>query len=102
MKPVCAKSEIDADYPLKVELEDGSILAVYRVGEQVYATDDLCSHGDASLSDGFVEGYDVVCPFHMGRFDIRTGEATGEPCHLAIKAYTLRIEGDDVYLAPGG
>jgi p-cumate 2,3-dioxygenase ferredoxin subunit len=98
MTMLCTRSDLDRDYPLHRELPDGTAVAVYLVDGEIFATADLCSHGDALLSEGFVEGSEVVCPFHMGRFDIRTGQATGAPCHLPIRTIPLLIEGDDVLL----
>ena len=98
MTKICLKSQLSEEYPLKVELADGTTLAVYLVGDDVFVTEDRCSHGEASLSEGFVEGYDIVCPFHLGRFDVRTGEATKEPCYLPIKTFATKVEGDQIHL----
>ena len=57
----------------------------------------LCSVGE--ISEGEVEDGQVLCPFHMGKFDIRTGEATGAPCTIAIKTYRVLVEGEDVIVA---
>jgi p-cumate 2,3-dioxygenase ferredoxin subunit len=98
MTLLCNRSDLDRDYPLHVDLPDGTGIALYLVDDEVLATQDLCSHGEALLSEGFVEGAEVVCPFHMGRFDIRTGRATGAPCHLPIRTIPLRIDGEQVSL----
>ncbi len=69
-------------------------IAVYKTeAGELFATDNICSHGHARLCDGFLEGHEIECPFHQGRFDIRTGEATLEPCVDAIRSYPIRIEG---------
>ena len=65
----------------------GLAICLYRIEGQVYATDDRCSHGNAKLSDGFVEGHEIECPYHQGRFDIRTGQATLLPCTEPVKTY---------------
>lgn len=98
MTILCRLSDLNSDYPLKVILPDGEAIAVYLVEGNVYATADICSHGDASLSDGYMEGYNVVCPFHLGAFDVRTGEATKDPCFKAVKSYSVRCDGDQVIL----
>lgn len=77
-------------------------VAVYRVGDAFYATDDVCSHGQALLSEGEVDEDCVVeCPWHGGSFDVRTGEALSFPCVLPIKVYPVKIEEGKVYLDLG-
>lgn len=93
MERLCASGDVPEGEVFQADLSDGRVLAVYRVDGQVYATDDLCSHGDASLAEGEIENGEIVCPYHMGRFDIRTGEATGAPCSIAIRTYNV-IERD--------
>jgi nitrite reductase/ring-hydroxylating ferredoxin subunit len=79
----------------------GSV-AVYRVADEYYATDDICSHGQALLSEGDVDEDCVVeCPWHGGTFDVRTGEALSFPCVLPIKVYPVKIESGKVYLDLG-
>ena len=77
---------------------NGREFALFRVGDAAYATDNLCSHGQARLCDGFVEGHEIECPLHQGRFDLRTGQASAEPAVEAIKTYPVRIEGGRVYV----
>lgn len=69
-------------------------IAMCRLPAGFFATEDRCSHGDASLSEGEVDGEEIVCPFHLGRFDIRTGEASAAPCITAIQCYAV-TRGDD-------
>lgn len=77
---------------------NGRELALYGVNGQVYVTDNLCTHGAAKLSDGFLEGHEIECPFHQGRFDICTGKALCEPLSDDLKTYTVRIENMRVML----
>lgn len=79
----------------------GRTVALFRVGETVYANDGVCTHGDASLCDGFVDGHEIECPLHQGRFDLRTGAATCAPAVDGIKTYPVRIEGGRVFVALG-
>ena len=58
----------------------------------MYATDNRCTHGDALLSDGFLEGNQIECPFHQGRFDVCTGKALCAPWTEDIRVYPVRIE----------
>lgn len=95
---LCKAEEVEEDEPVQVTLPDDRVVAVYCLPDGYYATDDLCSHGEASLAEGELEDYEILCPFHLGAFDVRTGEATRAPCVNAIKAYSVSIEGDALYL----
>ncbi len=79
----------------------GQELALFRVGDALYATDNLCTHGHARLCEGFVEGHEIECPLHQGRFDLKTGEATCAPVTEPIKTYPIRMEGGRVQVRLG-
>jgi naphthalene 1,2-dioxygenase system ferredoxin subunit len=64
----------------------------------VYATSNRCTHGDALLCDGFLEGHEIECPRHQGRFDVRTGAATGAPAEIALATWPARLAGGRVEL----
>ena len=76
----------------------GKEIAIYLVGGSVYATANRCTHGDASLCDGFLEGHEIECPHHQGRFDVRTGAALCAPAEVALATYPARLAGDRVEL----
>jgi naphthalene 1,2-dioxygenase system ferredoxin subunit len=76
----------------------GRDIALYTVGDAVYATDNICTHGQARLCDGFLEGHEIECPLHQGRFDVRDGKPTCEPVTDALRSYPVRIEGGRVFL----
>ena len=80
-------------------LVQGRDIALFRIGDAVYATDNLCTHGHARLCDGFVEGHEIECPLHQGRFDLRSGQPTCAPATEPIKTYPVRIEGGRVFLS---
>jgi naphthalene 1,2-dioxygenase system ferredoxin subunit len=73
-------------------------IAIYLVDGVVFATDNHCTHGDALLCEGFVEGHEIECPRHQGRFDIRTGKATLAPAATALATYEARLDGTRVQL----
>ena len=79
----------------------GVEVALFRIGDAVYATDNLCTHGHARLCEGFIDGHDIECPLHQGRFDVRTGTATGAPATEALKTWPVRIEGGRVFISLG-
>ncbi len=80
-------------------LVQGRDIALFRIGDAVYATDNLCTHGHARLCDGFVEGHEIECPLHQGRFDLRSGQPTCAPATEPIRTYPVRIEGGRVFLS---
>ena len=77
----------------------GRDIALYRTGGGIFATDNICTHGQGRLCEGFLLDHEIECPLHQGRFDIRTGLATEAPATEAIRTYPVRIEGRRVLLA---
>jgi naphthalene 1,2-dioxygenase system ferredoxin subunit len=65
----------------------GRDIALYTVGGDVYATDNLCTHGHARLCDGFLDGHEIECPLHQGKFDVRDGSPTCAPITQAVRSY---------------
>ena len=76
----------------------GKEIALYEVDGEVFATDNICTHGHARLSDGFLEGREIECPLHQGRFDVCTGQARCAPPTENIKTYAVRIDNMRVML----
>jgi naphthalene 1,2-dioxygenase ferredoxin component len=76
----------------------GRDIAIYAVDGTVYATDNLCTHGQARLCDGFLEGHTIECPLHQGSFDIRDGKPLREPATEPLQTYEVKIEGSRVYV----
>ena len=73
-------------------------VAVFNVDGQFYVTDDACTHGPGSLSEGFIDGDVVECNFHNGQFDIKTGEIVSPPCMIPVKTYPTKVEGGTVVI----
>ncbi len=76
----------------------GKEIALYGIDGDVYATDNICTHGHARLCEGFLERHEIECPLHQGRFDIRNATAMCAPLTESIRTYPVRIEADKVYL----
>ena len=76
----------------------GKDIALYEVEGEVFATDNICTHGHARMSDGFLEGHEIECPLHQGKFDVCTGKALCAPLTDNIKTYAVRIENMRVML----
>ena len=73
-------------------LVNGRDIALYEVEGEIFATDNVCTHGHARMSDGFLEGREIECPLHQGRFDVCSGQALCAPLTENIKTYAVRIE----------
>jgi len=69
----------------------GTPIALFRLDGEVFALHDLCTHGQARLSEGYVEGGCVECPLHQGLVDIRTGAARAAPISVATRTYPARV-----------
>jgi nitrite reductase/ring-hydroxylating ferredoxin subunit len=93
--PVCAKTDIDTGAMLPFEIGDLQI-ALYNVGGEIFATDNICTHAYALLTDGLLEDDMVECPLHGGCFDVKTGKAMCEPVEHDLQIYRTRIVDDRV------
>jgi p-cumate 2,3-dioxygenase ferredoxin subunit len=80
-------------------MPDGVNLAIYNIGGTIYATADLCTHGEASLSEeGILTGNIVECPWHFGTFDVTNGNPTGMPCTAPLRTFAVKVIEDNVYV----
>ncbi len=92
---LCSTADVAPGTALKVEAGDMT-LAVFNVGSEFFVTDDLCTHGPGSLSEGYIEDDVVECNFHNGQFNIRTGEVVSPPCMVPVKTYPVLVIDDKV------
>lgn len=81
---------------------DGRDVALYAVDDEVFASDNRCTHGDARLSDGFLLGDEIECPLHQGRFSLRTGEPMCAPLQHPVRVFPVKIEGGRVFVSVDG
>lgn len=97
--PLFPADELQSGQMRQAHLPNGHALAIYRVGDQFYATDDKCTHGEVSLTEeGSFDGCIVECSFHFGSFNVKTGEPVAMPCEVALKIYPARVEGGVVHV----
>jgi naphthalene 1,2-dioxygenase system ferredoxin subunit len=82
--------------------QEGQDIAVFKLEDGVYAINNLCTHGNAKLCDGFVEGHNVECPFHQAMFDVRDGSVSCGPATEPVKSWPVKIEEGRVYLDLAG
>ncbi len=99
LKPLCAVAEVPPGTGTRAELA-GKAYAVFNLGGRLCVTQDQCTHGPGSLSEGLVEGEEIECPFHAGRFHIPTGKPVAAPCTEPIQCWTAEIIDGTVYIDP--
>ena len=81
--------------PVAIDV-DGVAVCLTRVGDEVFAVEDTCTHSEASLSEGEVTGTKIECWLHGAEFDLRTGEALTPPATSALKTFKVEINGNQV------
>lgn len=97
MIPVCAVGDLPPGEAVRVEAEVP--IAVFNADGVYYAIDDTCTHQDASLADGWLEGCLIECPLHATCFDLRTGQPTGPPAKRPVRTHEVVIKDGHVYVA---
>lgn len=96
---VCGTSDVQSGGMINAEIEGLPKLVIYRVGDEFYCSQDVCTHGAASLCDeGDLDGYVIECTWHDGKFDIRTGAPCALPCTEPLRIFPVSIEGTDVFI----
>lgn len=88
-------SEVPPGSAKVYEVED-RFVALCNVDGQIYAIDDVCTHDEATLDQGDLDGFEIECPRHGARFDVRTGEVKALPAVMPIDTFNVRVEGDDI------
>ena len=88
---VCSLSELPPGAHRVVDV-DGAQVAVFNLGGELYAIEDVCTHDGGILTGGPVEGDVIVCPRHGARFCVRTGEALSAPAYEPVATFPVRVE----------
>ena len=94
---LCGVADVASGASLKVETH-GLTVAVFNLDGEFHVTDDHCTHGPGSLSEGFIDGDCVECNFHQGVFNIRTGAVVQPPCMVPVKTYPATVIDGAVYI----
>jgi nitrite reductase/ring-hydroxylating ferredoxin subunit len=94
---LCNTEDVAPGSVIKVETE-GLELAVYNLEGEFYVTDDHCTHGPGSLSEGELMGEVIECNFHGGCFNIKTGEVVEPPCVIPIRTYPTVVKSGKVVI----
>jgi nitrite reductase/ring-hydroxylating ferredoxin subunit len=95
---VCNVTEVAPGTAVKVEIGDLA-LAVFNLDGEFFVTDDACTHGPGSLSEGYIDGDVIECNFHNGQFNIKTGEIVAPPCMVPVKTYPVKVVDGTVTIA---
>lgn len=90
---LCKPADVEVGKAIRVE-KSGLVLAVFNLDGEFLVTDDACTHGPGSLSEGGITGDVVECDFHNGSFNIRTGEVVQPPCMIPLKTYRTMVDVD--------
>ena len=98
MLRVCAVDELPAGEAVRVEAEIP--IAVFNADGSFYAIDDTCTHQDASLADGWLEGCQVECPLHASAFDLRTGLPSCPPAKKPVRTYPVVVTDGVIFVDP--
>ncbi len=94
---VAAADEIPTDTGRVVQA-GGKVLAVFNVGGNFYAIDNVCTHAGGPLGRGTLAGTVVTCPIHESRFDITSGAVIGPPARLPVRSYLILVEAGEVLI----
>jgi 3-phenylpropionate/trans-cinnamate dioxygenase ferredoxin component len=85
----------------KIVEVQGKEIALFNVGGAYFAIDNMCTHEEASLADGEISGFEVTCPLHGAKFDVRSGQVLGPPAYDDVTSYPVRVSGADVEIDVG-
>jgi 3-phenylpropionate/trans-cinnamate dioxygenase ferredoxin component len=93
--PVGSVNELIEGQRLFIEIDETHIV-ILNIAGKYYAIADVCSHDDGPVGEGNIEGFEIICPRHGARFDIRTGKALALPAFVDIPAYPIRVVGGQI------
>ncbi|GAP66498.1 ferredoxin subunit of nitrite reductase andring-hydroxylating dioxygenase [Mizugakiibacter sediminis] len=93
---VCARGEL-LPGEFKVVYDGDTLIAVFNIDGDLYAVEDVCTHDGGELTGGELHGYEVECPRHGARFDVRTGEALCAPAYAPTASFPVKVEDGVIY-----
>jgi 3-phenylpropionate/trans-cinnamate dioxygenase ferredoxin subunit len=97
---VCSEDDVELGSAVRVVIDDVPIALVRDSDGVVHAIGDTCTHGDISLSEGFVEDDTLECWAHGSKFSLTTGAALTLPAYEPVPIFTVSIEDGDIYIDP--
>ncbi|HET6357443.1 bifunctional 3-phenylpropionate/cinnamic acid dioxygenase ferredoxin subunit [Streptomyces sp. NPDC002659] len=99
MIPACRLADLPRGEAIRLDM-DPPVSVFHTDDGEVFAIDDTCTHQDASLADGWLEGCEVECPLHASKFDLRTGAVDSPPAKLPVRTHEVLIVDGMVYVQP--
>ncbi|MDW0220148.1 MAG: Rieske 2Fe-2S domain-containing protein [Nitrososphaeraceae archaeon] len=97
---VAKKSDIPLSHMKEYQV-DGQSVCVANIDGKYFAINNVCSHEGGPLADGELQGYEVECPWHQSKFDMRTGEVKAPPAVEPQATFEVRIFGEDIMVKAG-
>ena len=94
---VARAEEVQAETPLAVSLDDDAVVLA-RLGDDMFALEDLCTHDGSDISGGCIVEGTIECPRHGARFCLRTGEVLSPPAYEGLHVFPVKIENGDVWV----
>jgi len=89
-------ADLDQGSVVSTTAPTGLRVAVFNIDGDLYALEDRCSHQEARLSDGFIDGCAVECPLHAASFNLKTGEPDGLPATKPVRTFPVRVEAGQI------
>ncbi len=97
---ICSEDDLEVGAAVRVVIDDLPIALVRDSDGAIHAIGDTCTHGDISLSEGFVEGETLECWAHGSKFSLRTGRPTSLPAYEPVPVYPVTVVGGEVFIDP--
>jgi nitrite reductase/ring-hydroxylating ferredoxin subunit len=94
---VCAVADVPENTVISREIGD-ELVAIYNINGTFYATEATCTHAMANLAEGTLDGEEIECSFHFGKFHVPSGKPTEAPCFVALKTYRTAVRDGQVFV----
>jgi nitrite reductase/ring-hydroxylating ferredoxin subunit len=94
---VCAASDVPENSVISREIGE-ELVAIYNINGTIYATEARCTHGMSDLADGTLDGDEIECSFHFGKFHVPSGKATEAPCFIALKTFKTEVRDGQIFV----
>jgi nitrite reductase/ring-hydroxylating ferredoxin subunit len=94
---ICAAADVPENGVISREVGD-NLVAIYNINGTYYATEARCTHGMANLADGNLDGEEIECSFHFGKFHVPSGKPTESPCYVPLKTYKTEVRDGQVFV----
>lgn len=95
---ICNVSDIKPGSAIRVKIGDHALAVVHSPNGEIHALDDKCSHGEISLSEGFVDDETIECWAHGAKFSLETGVPLSLPAYEPVKVYEVLVQDDEVFI----